>query len=168
MNLIAAADRNWGIGRNGDLLTRISRDMRYFSEMTTGHVIVMGRKTLESFPGGRPLPGRTNIVLTRDPDYKGKGAMVVHDMEELGKVISTMDDEIFVAGGGSIYRALLPFCSWAYITQIDREFEADIFMPDLDREPGWIRTREGDWQEEKGIRFRFNEYENRNPQRLQG
>ncbi len=168
MNLIAAADRTWGIGRNGDLLTRISRDMRYFSEMTTGHVIVMGRKTLESFPGGRPLPGRTNIVLTRDPDYNGKGAVVVHDMKELGKVISTMDDEIFVAGGGSIYRELLPFCSCAYITQIDREFEADTYMPDLDREPGWIRTREGEWQEENGIRFRFNEYENRNPQRLQG
>ena len=168
MKLIAAADKNWGIGRKGDLLVHISKDMRYFAKMTTGHVIVMGRKTLESFPGGKPLPNRTNIVMTRSRDYDGKGALVVHDIRELGNVLSGLKGEVFVAGGGSIYRELLPFCSCAYITRIDREFEADTFMPDLDREPGWTLLSEGDRMEEKGIPFRFNVYKNSQPRSLQG
>lgn len=164
MNLIAAADRKWGIGREGGLLVHISRDLRYFSEMTTGRVIVLGRKTLESFPGGKPLPNRLNIVLTRRGDYDGRGALVVHSTEELAREISGREDQVFVSGGGSIYRQLLPYCRYAYITQIDGEYGADTYMPDLDREAGWSRIRQGEWQEEKGVRFRFNVYENSDPQ----
>ena len=97
MKLIAAADKNWAIGKDGELLVRISEDMKNFSAMTTGNVIVMGRKTLESFPGGKPLPNRVNIVLTHKKDYNGKGAIVVHSEEELWEELSKYDTEsIFV------------------------------------------------------------------------
>lgn len=105
MKLIAAADKNWAIGKDGELLVRISEDMKNFSAITTGNVIVMGRKTLESFPGGKPLPNRVNIVLTHEKDYNGKGAIVVHSEEELWEELSKYDtDSIFVTGGESIYR----------------------------------------------------------------
>lgn len=110
MKLIAAADKNWAIGKDGELLVRISEDMKNFSAMTTGNVIVMGRKTLESFPGGKPLPNRVNIVLTHKKDYNGKGAIVVHSEEELWEELSKYDTEsIFVTGGESIYHMLLPY-----------------------------------------------------------
>lgn len=105
MKLIAAADKNWAIGKDGELLVRISEDMKNFSAITTGNVIVMGRKTLESFPGGKPLPNRVNIVLTHEKDYNGKGAIVVHSEEELWEELSKYDtDSIFVTGGESIYQ----------------------------------------------------------------
>ena len=104
MKLIAAADKNWAIGKDGELLVRISEDMKNYSAITTGNVIVMGRKTLESFPGGKPLPNRVNIVLTHEKDYNGKGAIVVHSEEELWEELSKYDtDSIFVTGGESIY-----------------------------------------------------------------
>jgi len=164
MNLIAAVDRNWGIGKDGQLLVRIREDMRYFAGITTGHVIVMGRKTLESFPGGKPLANRVNIVLTRDRTYEGRGAVPVHDEKELfDRLEDYPSEEVYVCGGGSIYRLLLPYCSAAYITEIEKEFEADTFMPDLGKEPGWYLKKEGEVKEEKGIRFQFNVYENRKP-----
>ncbi len=161
MNLIAAADRNWGIGKDGDLLFHLKKDMRYFKEKTSGHVIVMGRKTLESFPGGRPLPNRTNIVLTRDPAYHVEGAMVVHGIEELLTRLKELEDkEIWLVGGGSLYQALLPWCDKAYITELEAVCPADTFMPDLTKEPGWVLESRGDPMEEKGIGFRFCIYKN--------
>ena len=162
MNLIAAVDRGWGIGKDGDLLFHLKKDMKYFAQMTSGHVIIMGRKTLESFPGGKPLPRRKNIVLTGNRTYDGKGAEVVHSIKELFDRLKTLEDEeIWVVGGGSIYRALLPWCKYAYITHVDRECQADTFIPDLTCYPGWELTDQGEEMEEEGISFRFSIYENR-------
>ena len=120
MNLIVNVDKNWAIGLGSKLLVRIPQDMKYFRSMTTGHVVVMGRKTLESFPESKPLPNRANIVLTRDQGYQAPGAVVVHSMEELKEELEKYPgEEIFVIGGGQIYRELLPLCDKAYVTKVD-------------------------------------------------
>lgn len=161
MNLIVAADKNWAIGNRQDLLVRIPADMKMFRDKTLGHVIVMGRKTLESFPGGRPLPGRTNIVLTRQADYDGRGAIVVHHEEELREVLKQYDsDSIYVAGGGSIYRQLLPYCRYAYVTRLDYSYEADTWMPDLDEDPDWILKEKSEEQTCFDLIYYYTLYEN--------
>ena len=117
MNLIAAVDKNWAIGRNNELLVRIPDDRKFFRETTTGKVVVMGRKTLESFPNGLPLKNRTNIVLTHNKNYKVKDAIVVNSIEELHEALSGYaDEDIYVIGGGSVYRQLLDECDTAHIT----------------------------------------------------
>lgn len=161
MHLIAAADKNWAIGRNNELLVRISEDMKYFRKLTTGNVVVMGRKTLESFPGGKPLPDRVNIVLTRQKDYDGKGAVVARDLDELRRELEKYDSSrIFVIGGGSIYRTLLPYCEDAYITRLDYAYEADTWMPDLDKEEGWTLARTGEEHTCFDLIYHFNLYKN--------
>jgi len=158
--IIASADKNWGIGFNNRLLARIPEDMKHVSGKTTGKVIVMGRKTLESFPGGKPLPNRTNVVLTTNTDYAVEGAIVVHSISELMNELKDYQGEIYVFGGESIYRQLLPYCTKAYITRFNKEFEADSFMPCLDSIEGWKLVKKGVWQKSKtGIEFRFDEYE---------
>ena len=161
MNLIAVVDQGWGIGKDGDLLFHLKKDMKYFAEKTTGHVIIMGRKTLESFPGGKPLPRRKNIVLTSNRTYDGRGAEVVHSIKELFDCLKKLkEEEIWVVGGGTIYRALLPWCRYAYITHIDKTSQADTFLPDLTVEPGWKMVRQDEEMEEEGVRFHFSVYEN--------
>ena len=111
MNLIVNADKNWAIGKDNRLLVSIPQDMKFFRETTTGKVVVMGRKTLESFPGGQPLKKRTNIVLTSDRSYQAGEAVIVHSMEELMEELEKYPrEDIFVIGGESIYRSLLPWC----------------------------------------------------------
>ena len=124
MNLIAAVDENWAIGKNNQLLVRIPADQKFFREMTTGRVVVMGRKTLESFPNGQPLKNRTNIVLTHNKDYAVKDAVVVHSMDELHEELKKYDsDDVFVIGGEKIYEQLLDECDVAHITKIDFDFD---------------------------------------------
>ena len=126
MNLIVAVDKNWAIGLHNKLLVSIPADMKFFRETTMGKVVVMGRKTLESFPGGQPLKKRTNIVLTSDKNYKVKDAVVVNSVEALLEELRQYNDEdIYVIGGESIYRQLLPYCKVAHITKIDHAYEAD-------------------------------------------
>ena len=132
MKAILSADRNWGIGYQNKLLVSIPSDMRFFREMTEGKVIVMGRKTLESFPNGLPLKKRINVVLTHDRSYQVKDAVIVHDKEELLEELKKYQEDIFVVGGGSVYELLLPYCDTAYVTRIDMEYQADTFFPDLD------------------------------------
>ncbi|MBQ9156696.1 MAG: dihydrofolate reductase [Eubacterium sp.] len=164
MKLIAAADKNWAIGRKNSLLVRIPNDMKNFRALTEGNVVVMGRKTLESFPGGQPLPRRVNIVLTRQADYQKKGALIVHSEEELRRKLAEYDsDRIFVIGGESIYRLLLPYCNTAYITRLDYAYEADTWMPDLDREEGWTLEEEGEEQTCFDLIYYFCIYRNASP-----
>ena len=107
MNMIVAADKNWGIGKDGQLLTHLSGDLKYFKERTLGKAVVMGRKTLESLPGGRPLPGRTNIVLTANPDYEKEGCVIVHSMEELREKCAEFPaDGVMIIGGAILYNEL--------------------------------------------------------------
>ena len=147
MNLIAAVDKNWAIGLKNKLLVSIPADMKFFRETTTGKVVVMGRKTLESFPNQRPLKNRVNIVLTKDETYQVKDALVVHDMEQLREELAKYPSEdIYVIGGDSIYRQMLDLCDTAYITKIDYAYEADAHLPNLEKDPAWSMTEESEEQ----------------------
>ncbi len=160
MNLIVAVDKNWAIGKDNKLLVSIPADMKYFREMTTGKVVVMGRKTLESFPGGRPLANRTNLVLTTDVSYQKEGAETVGSVDALIKTLKAYDEEdIFVIGGESVYRALLPYCQKAYITKIDHSYDADTYFPNLDKDQEWCMTKISDEQTYFDLEYVFAIYE---------
>lgn len=158
MNAIVVVDNNWAIGRNGDLLVHLPGDLKYYKEKTTGNVIVVGRKTLESFPGGKPLPNRTNIVITRNPDYEADGCIICSSKEEALKKLEEYDTEkVFIAGGAEIYRQFMDDCDEFYVTKIYESFEADRYFPNLD-ELGFKVIWESPFQEEKGIKYRFLRY----------
>ena len=141
MNLIVAVDENWAIGNKNDLLIRIPADHKMFRQETTGKVVVLGRKTLETFPQGLPLKNRTNIILSTNPSYKVKDAVVVHSVEELLKELEKYNTEdIYIIGGESIYRQMLPYCDVAHVTKIDYAYTADAYFPDLDQLPEWEIT----------------------------
>ena len=155
MNLIAAVDRNWAIGNGGDQLVYLRTDLKRFQALTTGHAVILGRKTLATFPGGRPLKNRRNLVLSRDPDFRPEGAEVFPTLEAL---LAAAPEDAFVIGGGSVYRALLDRCSTAYITKLDAAWPADTWLPDLDALPEWQVAEEGEELEENGVRFRYVTY----------
>ena len=160
MNLIAAVDKNWAIGRNNKLLVSIPDDMKFFRETTTGKVVVMGRKTLESFPGKKPLKNRVNIVLTGDKNYSVDGAVIVHDMDELHEELKKYDsNDIYVIGGESIYRQLLDECEVAHITKIDFAYEADAWFPNLDEKEEWVVTADSEEQTYFDLEYYFYKYE---------
>ena len=160
MNIIVAVDKNWAIGKNNKIMWSIPADMRFFREKTTGHVVVMGRKTLESFPNGLPLKQRTNIVLSRDKNYQVKGTLVMHTTEELLEHLKGYaPEEIFIIGGESIYRQFLPYCDTAYVTKIDHAYDADTHFPNLDEMPEWEMTEAGGEQTSFDLEFVFTKYE---------
>ena len=159
MNAIVVVDSNWAIGRDGGLLVHLPGDLKYYKEKTIGNVTVVGRKTLESFPGGKPLPGRTNIVITRNPDYEADGCILCRSREEVLKKIKEYDTEkVFIAGGAEVYRQFMEECDVFYVTKIHASFEADRHFPNLD-EAGYRITWESPMQEEKGIAYQFLKYE---------
>ena len=163
MNLIVAADRNWAIGKDNKLLVSIPQDMKYFRQMTTGKVVVMGRKTLESFPGGLPLKNRVNVVLTGNKNYRAKDAIIVHSVEEILDVTALYDSEdVYVIGGESVYRLLLPYCKKAFVTKIDHAYQADTWFPNLDADPEWQLTMISDEQTYFDLEYDFRIYEKRN------
>ena len=162
MNVIVAADKNWGIGKNNQLLVSIPADMKMFREETTGKVVVMGRKTLESFPNGLPLKNRTNIVLTHNPNYKVNDAIVVHSLDELHEELKKYNSEdVYVIGGEKIYEQLLDECDVAHITKIDYAYDADAYFPNLDEKPEWEITADSDEQTYFDLEFYFYKYERR-------
>ena len=142
MNIIVAVDKNWAIGKDNKLLVSIPADMKMFRQETTGKVVVMGRKTLESFPNGLPLKNRTNIVLTGNKDYNVKDAIIVHTVEELLEEIKKYpSEEVYCIGGDSVYKQLLPYCDTAHVTKIDFAYEADSYFPNLDEMPVFPEDR---------------------------
>lgn len=160
MNLIVNVDKNWAIGNSNKLLVSIPADMKFFRETTTGKVVIMGRKTLESFPGGQPLKNRENIVLTKDANYQVKGAVVVNSKEALLEELKQYNQEdIYVCGGEMIYRMLLPYCHTAYITKMDHAFEADTFFPNLDEDQEWKMTGVSEEQTYFDLEYVFAKYE---------
>ncbi len=160
MKLIAAVDANWGIGCKNELLVRIPSDQRFFREKTTGNVVVMGRKTLESFPGGKPLPNRVNIVLTGENRESNFGEIYVHSIEEAMEEIKKYAEKtIYIIGGETIYRQFLPLCDEAYITKIDHKYEADAYFPDLDNDDMWKMTEESEEQTYFDITYTFCVYQ---------
>lgn len=165
MNLIVNVDKNWAIGLKNKLLVSIPQDMKFFRETTTGKAVVMGRKTLESFPGGQPLKKRTNIVLTSNASYKAGDAVIVHSEEELLEELKKYNEEdIFVIGGESIYRKLLPYCKKAYVTKTDHAYQADTYFPNLDRDPEWRMTKISEEQTYFDLEYVFTIYERVNGQ----
>ena len=160
MNLIVAVDKNWAIGNGNKLLVSIPQDMKFFRETTMGKVVVMGRKTLESFPGGQPLKKRTNIVITSDKNYDVKDAIVVHSIEEAIEELKKYNEEdIYVIGGESIYRQMLPYCKLAHVTKINHAYEADTYFPNLDEMDDWEVTGVSDEQTYFNLEYEFVRYE---------
>ena len=160
MNLIAAVDNNWAIGWKNQLLVRIPNDQKMFRQTTAGKVVVLGRKTLETFPQGLPLPNRTNIILSKNRDYKVKDAVVVHSIEELLEEIKKYDSkDVYIIGGESVYRQMLPYCDTAHLTKIDRTYEADSYFPNLDEDAAWEVTAESEEQTYFDIAYSFIKYE---------
>lgn len=158
MKLIVAVSENWGIGKDGDLLFSIPKDMKFFRETTMGKTVILGRKNLESFPGAKPLPKRPNIILTRDKSFAVEGATVVNSIEELLKMPIDFEDA-FVIGGEEIYRQLLPYCDICYVTKVQKKADADKFMVNLDELPEWELTNESEEIEDNGHIITFCTYE---------
>lgn len=162
MNVIVAVDKNWGIGYQNKLLVSIPEDMKFFRSETGGKVVVMGRKTLESFPNGLPLKNRTNIVLTKNPNYKVKDAVVLHSVEDvLEELKKYPTEDVYVIGGDSVYREFLPYCDVAHVTRIDHAYEADTFFPNIEQMPEWVLTGESEEKTYFDLEFTFCRYERR-------
>lgn len=159
MHLIVAVDKNWAIGKNNKLMWSIPADMKYFRETTKGNIVIMGRKTLESFPQGQPLKNRVNIVITNNKDYKVKDVVVVHSIEEAIEEAKKYEGTPYVIGGESIYRAMLPYCDTALITKIDHAFDADTYFPNLDEDEEWEMTKISEEQTCFDLEYYFTVYE---------
>ena len=160
MNLIVAVDKNWAIGKENKLLVSIPADMKMFRQETTGKVVVLGRKTLETFPNGLPLKNRVNIIISRNQDYQVKGATVVHSVEEaLEEIKKYPKDQVYCIGGDSIYKQFLPYCDVAHVTKIDFAYEADRYFPNLDEMPEWKITGASEEQTYFDLEYQFVRYE---------
>lgn len=158
MKAILAKDKNWAIGNKGDLLVRLSEDLKYFKEKTLGKTVVLGRKTLQTFPGQRGLPGRKNIVLTHNRDFSAEGCIMCFDPEEVRK-LDESGEEVFVVGGGAVYREFLPDCSQVFVTAIEESFEADTYFENLDKSRDFELAWTSEPFTEKGITCRFTRYD---------
>jgi len=159
MNMIVAADSNWAIGHKGRPLISIPADQKMMRAETTGKVVVYGRKTLDSFPGKQPLTQRTNIILSGNNDLTVKDASVVHSVEELLKELEKYDsDDIYIIGGESVYRQLLPYVDTVHVTKIDRSYDADAYFMDLDDDDAWEITAESDEQFYFDVTYEFIKY----------
>ena len=159
MIAIAAVDRNWAIGNQGQLLVHISEDMKNFRRLTAGKTVIYGRKTLETFPGAKPLPKRENIIFSRSQDFQVEGAKIVHSVHELMDLLPENSDDAIVIGGGSIYHTLLPYCTAAVITKVENEYPADTWFDDLDDDPDWECVERGEDREADGVVFHIDRYE---------
>lgn len=160
MNMIVAVDANWAIGNKNQLLVRIPADMKMFRSETTGKVVVLGRKTLETFPNAKPLPQRDNIILSTNKDYKVEGAVVVNNIDELLEELKKYPSEqVYIIGGATVYEAMLPYVDTVHVTKIDHEYEADAYFPNLDKDPEWEITAESEEQVYFDITYAFVKYE---------
>jgi dihydrofolate reductase len=162
MNLIVAVDENWGIGKGNDLLFHIPEDMKFFRSTTIGKNVVCGKNTLLSFPGGKPLPQRRHFVLTHGMLQKDENLVVIHSVDELMDRISHLpEDEVFVIGGGSVYRQFLHLCKKIYVTKIyASDPDADVFFPNLDEDPSFCLAESGERLISKnGLSYSFCIYE---------
>ena len=157
MEAIVAVFSDWGIGSEGTQQLVLKADRAHFRELTAGAAVIVGRRTLADFPGGRPLKGRHNIVLTRQ-DLSVEGAEVAHSAEEAA-ALAAKYPRALVIGGASVYRQLLPWVDLAHVTQIDLAPSSDSYFENLDASPDWRVREAGPWQEENGVRYRFLTYE---------
>ena len=163
MEFIVAVDENWGIGKDGGMLDHLPKDLAFFKRKTTGHIIVMGRKTLESFPGGKPLPDRLNIVLTPQVEFDApEGVVQVHSLPELGR------DDVYLVGGASVYARLKDVCKGGYVTHIRHAYDgAEVFFPDLSKDDRWELAETIAHAEDQDKALDFCYYRNLSPQPLE-
>ena len=164
MILIFAVDSNWKIGNKGEMLAEIAEDLHRFRRITEGHIVIMGRKTLEAIPGQKPLENRINILVTRDKSYKKEGFHIINSLEDLFPLLKEInpnkDKKVFVTGGGTIARQLLYFCNSAHITKIFKEFKAtDTFIPNLDLDPDWELVKSSKVFNQDELYYRYVDYE---------
>ena len=160
MNLIAAVDNNWAIGLKGELLVSIPADQKRFRNETINKVVVLGRKTMDTFPGGRPLKNRRNIILSRNPNYEVRDAEVVHNVEELLELVKDVNTEdVYIIGGESIYREFLPYCDRAYITKINYTYQSDAYFPNLDKDDEWEMVNESEEETYYDLDYTYRLYE---------
>lgn len=164
MNLIGAVDKNWGIGKDNNLLVSIPNDMRHFRDLTVNKIIITGRKTMETFQNGNPLLNRINIVLTNNDKCDIKNVNIVHSVDEALEKLNELyqkgytSDDVFVIGGESIYRQFISYCDTAYITKIECEYEADAFCPNFDEMPDWQLVEQSDEQTYFNLEYDFRKY----------
>lgn len=161
---ILNCDKNYGIGKKNDLLFHLPLDMKFFREKTSNHVVAMGRNTLLSFPNSKPLKNRTNIVLSQDESNSFKGVINVHSMEEFKKEIAKQleKDDVFIIGGASIYRQMLPYVDEVYLTKVNEDGHAEVFFVDIDSDPSFELVSESETQNDNGHEIRFCVYKNLN------
>ena len=155
MDMIVVVDENWAIGKDAEQLIYLSTDLKHFKALTMGHPLILGRKTMATFPGGKPLKGRRNLILSRSPDFAPEGGEVYHDMDSL---LAAAPEDSFVIGGASVYNALADRCKLAYVTKLQAAWPADCWFPNLDESPEWELVEESEEQEEQGVKFRFTTY----------
>lgn len=161
MNAIVITDRRWAIGRDGGLLFSLPTDMRHFRDLTMGGTVILGRRTLDSFPGGKPLPGRRNIVVTHQTDLPQEHMETAASLDEAVALAGEDGENVWVIGGGSVYTALLPKCRRAFVTRVDAAApQADTFFPNLDKLPGWEVEAVSEPVTENGVTYRFVDYVN--------
>ncbi len=161
MKAILHVDKKWGIGKQNDLMFSLPKDMKFFRETTKGKVVVMGLNTLRSFPGGKPLKNRVNIVLC--PENVGEDVVCVHNLDELFAAVKAYpQDDVFVVGGASVYRTLFPYCTEILVTKVDADGGAEVFVPDLDESSDYRLVYESEREEDNGYTIRFCTYRNLN------
>ncbi len=159
MKAIVAVDKNWGIGKNNDLLFSIPADMKFFRQTTLNKVVVMGANTLRSFPNGNPLKNRVNVVLSTK--LKREDCVIVDNLERLFEIIKNYQtDDIFVIGGASVYKTLLDYCEEILVTKVDADGEADLFFPNLDKLTNWKLINESESLIDNGYSIKFTKYKN--------
>ncbi len=162
---IVHVDKNWGIGKGNDMMFSLPKDMKFFRETTLHHTVVMGGNTLRSFPNQKPLKNRVNIVLSRGQVCDE--CIFVRNFDELKEQLKKrLDEEIFIIGGGVIYKELLPYCHEAFVTKVDAVGGAEVFFPNLDEDENFVCVDEGEPIEDNGYTIRFTTYKNLNPKAL--
>lgn len=160
MKAIVAVDKKWGIGKRNGLLFELPADMKFFRETTSDKVVVMGSNTLKSFPGGKPLKNRINVVLYPEGE-KRDDCIVVGSMDELKSELKKYEKEdVFVIGGAMFYKTMLPYCSEVLVTKVDADGEAEVFYENLDKKPEWKCVYESEETETNGYKIKFTTYKN--------
>ncbi len=157
MTIVVAADSNWGIGYNGTQNLVLKADRKHFRELTQGSTVIVGRKTLSDFPNGLPLKNRRNVILTRDTNFTVPNGVVVHSVSEALDTVKN-DERVYIIGGGSVYKAFLPYCTHAVVTKIQTNLPADTYFPNLDDLTDWTVIDRTETFTENGINYMFAEY----------
>lgn len=158
---IVAVDKKWGIGKKNDLLFNLPLDMKFFRQTTAGTTVCMGYNTLLSFPGGKPLPKRKNIVLC-PVGIEREDAVMVHSLDDMLSAIKSEECDVYVIGGAMFYKTMLPYCEEVLVTKVDADGEAEVFYPNLDENANFECVYESEVQETNGYNIKFTTYKNNN------